>query len=199
MTKKVGFISSVIVAITVFLFAVGMIIGNNTLSYAICLILSWAYVMLACSFAANAPEDRKVFAYGGMAFAIIYAVFINLVYFTQLTTIAHQSAAPAVLASFDFQNIGSWIFNFDLFGYGMMAISTFMIGMTMIAKSKPDKWLKNLLLIHGVFAISCTLLPILNVFNADMGGSDMIGTFALLFWCVYFIPIGVLSAVHFKK
>lgn len=33
-------------------------------------------------------------AYGGMMFACLYGTFINLVYFTQLTTVANQTASP---------------------------------------------------------------------------------------------------------
>jgi hypothetical protein len=54
-------------------------------------------------------------------------------------------------------------------------------------------------MIHGVFAISCVLMPMLNVFTSNMAGGDIIGTIALLFWYAYFLPIGILSAIHFRK
>lgn len=200
MNKKAGFISAIIVSITVFLFAIGMLIGNNNISYLVCLVLSWGYVILACAFAVKAPDHLKIFAYVGIAFSCIYAVFIDLVYFTQLTTVLHQSLSKDVLQILSYQELGSLMFNLDLFGYGMMAISTFMIGMTIVPRAKSDKWLKALLMIHGVFAVSCVLFPMLNVFNSDMGaGGDIIGTIALLFWCAYFMPIGILSAVHFRR
>ena len=57
----------------------------------------------------------------------------------------------------DYQKIGLF-FSYDLLGYGFMALSTFFAGLTMKAK-KPDKWLKCLLMIHGVFFIACLVIP----------------------------------------
>lgn len=184
----------------VLLFALGMIIGSNSLSYFVCMLLSWAFVIVICSFAADVTEDRKVYAHGAIAFACIYAVLIDIVYFTQLTTVAHQAASPEVLNALSYETLGSWMFNLDLFGYGMLAISTFLIGLTITPQNVSDKWLKALLMIHGIFAISCVLMPMMNVFNADMGtGGAIYGIIALLIWCAYFTPIGILSAVYFKK
>ena len=64
---------------------------------------------------------------------------------------------------------------------------------------KADRWLKYLLLVHGVFAIGCFVMPMLGLFTAGMAGGDWIGTAILLFWCAYFAPIGVLSIIHFSK
>lgn len=116
MNNKIGFISAIIVSITVFLFAIGMLIGNTTISYFVCLVLSWGYVMLSCAFVTKAPDQLKVFAYAGVAFACIYTIFIDLVYFTQLTTVLHQSASEEILQMLSYQELGSLMFNLDLFG-----------------------------------------------------------------------------------
>jgi hypothetical protein len=81
----------------------------------------------------------------------------------------------------------------------MMALSTFLIGISMVTKSKSDKWLKTLLMIHGIFLISGMALPMLNVFSSSLEGSDIFGIIALTVWCIYFIPIAILSAIHFKR
>jgi hypothetical protein len=200
MNKKVGLYSSIGVIVTTALFASGMIFGSNNLSYFASMLISWSYILLACSLAAYAPQERKALAYGGAAFACVYAVFVGLVYFTQLTTVANQTASPEALKVLSYESLGSLMFNLDLFGYGMMAISTFLIGLTLIPQDKPGKWLKALLMIHGVFAISCIIMPMMNVFNSSMGDSgSIIGTAVLLFWCAYFIPVGILSAIHFNR
>ncbi len=80
-----------------------------------------------------------------------------------------------------------------------MAIATFFAGLILNVKSKSDKWLKYLLLIHGIFAISCFIMPMLGLFRADMTGANWVGTAILEFWCVFFIPISILSFLHFKK
>lgn len=80
-----------------------------------------------------------------------------------------------------------------------MAISTFFTGLAVEVKTKPDKWLKWLLLIHGVFAIVCFILPIIGLFRTGMEGAEWIGTAVLVFWCVYFTPVSILSFLHFKN
>jgi len=200
MNKKVGLISSALMTVMVILFALGMIIGKNSMSYFVCILLSWAYVLVVCSFAAYVREDNKVLAYAAVAFACIYTVIIDIVYFTQLTTVANKTASTEVLNTLSYETLGSWMFNLDLFGYGIMAISTLLIGLTITPLNSKDKWLKTLLIIHGFFAIVCILLPMLNIFNSNMNGNGTIyGTVVLLFWCSYFVPIGILSALHFKN
>jgi hypothetical protein len=56
-----------------------------------------------------------------------------------------------------------------------------------------------LLKIHGIFAISCFFMPILGIFNSNMTGGEIIGTMVLEFWCIYFMPICILSYRYFKK
>jgi len=196
LNKKLGILSSGLAALCTTIFAVGLIFRFDVLNYAACLILSWSYVLLTCAYVHYAKEDRKAVAYAGMAIAIIYAVFINLVYFSQLTTVAYGTAADELLNAITFQP-GSWLFGFDIFGYGIMALSTFLIGLTIEAHNKKDKWMKVMLLLHGVFFPSCVILPMLNIFKSST--SDTSGIIALFIWCIYFAPIMVLSVLHFMN
>ena len=91
------------------------------------------------------------------------------------------------------------LFNLDLLGYGIMALSTFFIGLTINVKNKTDKILKYLLLIHGVFFLGCFIMPMTGVFANTDGSNSMVGIIALEFWCLYFLPIGILSYIHFKN
>jgi hypothetical protein len=200
MNRKIGLYSSIAVAVTTAMFALGLIFDNNNFSYFASMLISWSYIMLACSFAAGVSGERKALAYGGVAFACVYAVFVDLVYFTQLTTVANNGAPAEILKVLSYESLGGFMFNLDLLGYALMAISTFLIGLTVTPQNKPDKWLKALLMIHGVFALSCIIMPMLNIFNSSMGDSGaIIGSLVLLFWCAYFIPVGILSALHFNR
>lgn len=198
--KKLGFFSAIIAGLSTAIFAVSMLIDNMLLvSFGICMVLSWSYIALTCAFATQANDNKKAFAYAGMSFACVYAVFINLVYFTQLTTVNQQAASQDVLKILTFTP-GSWIFAFDIFGYGMMAISTFFIGLTVVPDSKSNKWLKAMLMLHGLFAPICIVFPMLNLFNstASIETGNNMGVIALVGWCLFFIPIMVLSAKHFR-
>ena len=85
-------------------------------------------------------------------------------------------------------------------GYIMMALSTFFIGLSIRAENKPDLWLKRLMLIHGIFFLSCFLMPMTGMFTSMANGEKGNGgDIALLFWCAYFLPIGVLAWKHFSK
>ena len=133
-----------------------------------------------------------------LAFAVIYATLILIVYYTQCTTVANEKLSEGAAKVLDYSRMGL-MFNLDLLGYGIMALSTFFIGLTV--DSKTDKALKMLLLIHGVFFISCFTMPMLGIF-ANAGGSEsnsVGGYIALEIWCAYFLPISILSYLHFKK
>lgn len=88
-------------------------------------------------------------------------------------------------------------FSFDLLGYALMSLATFFAGLTVCPRSRTDRWLRALLLIHGVFFISCLLIPMPGVFRAD--SPAWIGTAVLEFWCAYFCPVAVLSRRYFQK
>lgn len=144
-------------------------------------------------------EERKVSANVGVAFAIIYAVMILLVYFAQTTSVRLNNLNEQAVLILDFQR-GGLLFNYDLLGYGMMALSTFFIGLSVNPSSKEDKWLKYLTILHGVFFIGCFIMPMTGIFTSMQSGENGNGgTIALLVWCVYLLPIGVLAYKHFKK
>lgn len=167
-------------------------------AYAMSLLISWTYLVLASSFSGVARASERVAAQAGVAFGVLYAGFVTSVYFVQLTTVLHQSASADILKLLTYQELGSLMFNLDLLGYGLMAISTLFLGLTITGPGKVDRWLRFLLILHSIFAPMCIALPMLNVFGAmPKGNGDAIGVGVLVFWCVYFTPIGILSILHF--
>jgi len=196
MISKVG---SAIVTVTVFLFAVFLIINFSMGSYFVCLILPIGFIMMTAGLHNECENDRKVAANIGLILASVYATFIMLVYFTQLTTVNNEQLNEQAANLLEFNKYGL-IFNYDLLGYGVMALSTFFTGLSMKPDNKTDKWLKALLMIHGVFYFSCTFMPMTGMFTKMSSDGDGIGgRLALVAWCVYFLPIGILSFLHFKK
>lgn len=200
--EKLGQVSAWVTAIATILFAGFMILPDKRLSgmlsYAICIVLAFGYLGLACAFAVTAVPERRASAYFGMALAGVYTVFITLVYYSQITTVFHQTAAVDVLQAITYQP-GSWMFNLDLFGYGVMSLSTFFIGLSVIADSRAEKWMRGLMLAAGVFALSSIVMPMLNLFSGEGEGSDVFGILALEFWCLYFAPVMILAAGYFKR
>ena len=199
MNRIIPRIGAAIVTITVFLFAVCMIVDFLFGSYLVCMFLPLGYIMMAVGFQYESCENRRVPANIGVAIAVIYAVLILLVYFAQTTSVRLEDLNEQAIRVLDYQR-GGLLFNYDLLGYGMMALSTFFIGLSINPNSKADKWLKSLMMIHGVFFIGCFIMPMTGVFTSMANGEAKNGgTIALLGWCAYFLPIGVLAYKHFQK
>ena len=155
--------------------------------------------MMAAGFYCESDEDHRVAASVGIIFSAIYAVLIFLVYFAQTTTVRLDDMTEQAAMLLDFKR-GGLIFNYDLLGYAMMALSTFFTGLSIKINCKWDKRLKLLMMIHGVFFFSCFIMPMTGAFSGmSNGDTNMGGTAALIFWCIYFFPIGVLSYKHFGR
>lgn len=191
--KKIGIIGSIIVVVTVFLFAIFMACRLNFWSYLICMILPIGFLMMIVSLK---TDDKPIFSNLAFAFAIIYLVFIFIVYFTQNTILPYMKLSEELSKLLDFQK-GGLLFSFDLLGYGFMALSTFFIGLTINANNKRNKVLKWMLLLHGIFFVPCFILPMTGTFLKN--NDPVAGIIVLEFWCAYFIPVGVLSALYFKE
>lgn len=199
LNKMISKVGSAIVTVTVFLFAVFLIINFSMGSYFVCLILPIGFIMMTAGLHNECENDRKVAANTGLILASVYATFIMLVYYSQLTTVNNEQLNEQAAKLLEFNKYGL-IFNYDLLGYGVMALSTFFTGLSMKPDNKTDKWLKALLMIHGIFYFSCTFMPMTGMFAKMSSGGDGIGgRLALVAWCVFFLPIGILSFLHFKK
>ena len=199
MNKLIPKIGAGIVTVTVFLFAVFLIVGFSFGYYFVCMLLPIGYILTAAGLHHESDADRHVPASIGLVFSALYAALIFLVYFAQTTSVRLGGLSDQALAILDFRR-GGLIFNYDLLGYGMMALSTFFIGLSMTPKNKPDRWLKALLMIHGVFFFGCFLMPMTGVFSAMASGETSSGgVIALVAWCAYFLPVGILAFIHFAK
>ena len=197
MNRLLAKVGAAMVTVTVFLFAVCILCGFHFGSYLVCMFLPIGYIMMSAGFQHESAEKTKVSANIGLILAAVYTVLILLVYYAQTTTVRLEALSDQASRILNYQK-GGLLFNYDLLGYGIMALSTFFTGLSIQAESKPDLWLKRLMIIHGVFFLSCFFMPMTGMFTHMAEGSrGNGGRIALLFWCVYFIPVGILSYRHF--
>lgn len=196
MNKKIGLYSSAINFIAVISFALSMLFAFDYGSYFSSMFIAFSFVPMMCGYAYFSEKKVKLAGYVSVAFAAIYTAIILLVYFAQLTTVRLNDLTQQATVLLDFQQCGL-LFNYDLLGYAVMSLSTFFAGLTVKPQTKIDKWLKYLLMVHGVFFISCLIVPMLGVFKAD--SPRWIGVAVLEFWCLYFCPISILSFLHFSN
>lgn len=199
MNRIIPRIGAAIVSGSVFLFALCLLLDFPFGSYIVCMFLPIGYIMTAAGFQAESGESRRVAANTGMAFAVVYAVLVFLVYFAQTTSVRLGGLSEQAQRILDFQR-GGLLFNYDLLGYGMMALSTFFLGLSVRASSRADRWLKALLLLHGAFFFGCFILPMTGAFaSLSDGSASAAGSIALVGWCAYFLPVGLLAYRHFGK
>jgi uncharacterized membrane-anchored protein len=206
MNKKMGFYSSIITFIFVLSFLscmiLGMLLNNDNIgkygSYFSSIFIALGFIAMICSYYVFINKEYNVFGLISIAFSIMYGAFVIVVYFIQLTTVRLSDLSGEILELIDYSKFGLF-FNLNLLGYGFMALSTFFIGIKLETKNKEEKILKYLLCIHGIFFISCLITPLLGIFNKNTADGDVFGIIALLFWCIYFMPICILSYRYFEK
>lgn len=155
-----------------------MLLSFNFGSYFVCMFLPIGYIMMSAGFCNESDEKHRVAAYVGLVFAAVYAVLIFLVYFAQTTSVRLDSFNEQAMGILDYSK-GGLFFNYDLLGYGMMALSTFFIGLTITGRTKADKWLKYLMIIHGIFFLSCFIMPMTGVFGSMSNGETRISPYFL--------------------
>ena len=206
MNRKIGIYSSLVTFFAVFAFALcmlaGIICGNNTIvkqgGYFSSIFIALGYIPMVCAYFSFTKKENISAGIIALSFAIMYGILITIVYYAQLTTVRLSELSEEATLLLDYSKFGLF-FNYDLLGYMFMALSTFFIGITLVQKDKKEIWLKKLLCIHGIFALTCFIMPILGVFNSNLAGGDTIGFIILEFWCIYFMPICILSYKHFKN
>ena len=198
MTKKIGMVGSAVNALTVLAFAVCMLIDFTVGSYFVCILLALSFLCMTGAFDSECTKKNKAAGRVALVMAGVYATLILIVYYAQCTTVQNESLTPVASQILDYRHLGL-LFNIDILGYGVMALSTFFIGLTIQAKNKMDKALKILLLGHGLFFPACLIMPMTGMFLGHEGSTSSGGVIALEIWCLYFLPIGILSMLHFRK
>lgn len=204
MNQTVGKTGAAITGLAVLSFAVSMIVrlfDDSIGTFPSCLsslFIAIGFVVFICS--ASAVNDRpqnKAVGIAGISFAGIYAAIIFLVYFAEITTVRmNNTLSEEALSIISYGYTGSLFFNYDLLGYAMMALSTFLSAFAVIPKDRGDKALRLLLWIHGVFFLPCLIIPMFPVFKA--GAGILPGTILLEIWCAYFLPICILGFRYFR-
>ena len=202
--QRLGFISSLIMFLMATLFAVALIIGfwaqtiSNILSYIVSFIIAPAFVIMIISIHFSTPVEKKIWSFIGIAFAIIYAVFVVLTYYTQLAIAFNPPNLPTdIISMFDYQVTGSWMFVVDMLGYSFMTLSTLFTAFA-FSNKKYEKGLKRIFIVHGVFVVSTLVFPLLPL-GATTEESKTFGSIALLVWCMIFIPLAGLVSRFFWR
>jgi len=166
----------------------------------VCIILAIGYIMMTAGLTSNVEKEKSLKSLA-LGFGVIYAVLIFIVYFTQVTVVNKGNAPAEVLEVLDYGNM-NLMFYLDLLGYGIMALSTFFLGLTIKSDDRINKTFKILLIVHGLFFLPCLIMPMTPLMDKKEGPQSNGGVIALEFWCLYFIVLcifGLLSILKKEK
>jgi hypothetical protein len=188
-------------------FALSLVIGllspsyaADALSFITCLVFPASFVAMMVSIHHTTPPEKRVWSQLGLSFSIIYAVMCSIVYYIQLVVVRTNSLGVSsdAMALFTFTP-GSVMFAVDMLGYGFLTLAT-LVASPAFGESVRERWLKRLFFVHGLFALPTIVFPAFQ-FSQDAGSVESAsqgGSFALLFWCLLFLPISTILAVHFR-
>lgn len=199
----IGHVASLVAAAAFSFFAAFLVAGlfgadTKMASFAVCLVAAPFFVAMLAALHRCAAPKAQTWSLLGLAFALIYAVFILLTYYTQLAVlrINNLGLSPEVLKAFEFTP-GSVLFAVDMLGYAFMTLSTLVI-IPVFGTSRLEKGLKALLLIHGLMFIPTIIFPLMRMAPPAAGAVDF-GSIALLGWCAVFVPLASVMAVWFRR
>ena len=199
MNHLVGKWGAGITGLSVVAFAISMLFGPGAI-FASCLsslFIALGYLPFAAGVVAvNVDVGRKATGIAALSFGAVYAVLILLVYYAQCTTVRmHPDLSEEALSLISYGHLGSLFFNYNLLGYGMMALSTFLLGFLIVPADRSSRRLRMLLWGHGIFFFPCLIVPMLPVFTTATNA--LVGTIVLECWCFYFLPICLLGFRYF--
>ena len=151
-------LSSAVFSLTYSLFQILVVAGVMTPPWDIfgmflpSLLLALSFVVLMASVYLYASGSRKINALVALCFALIYAVLVSIVYFTELVVVI-----PAIFAgqaekfSLLLPGPNSFMISLDALGYAMMSLST-LFAYPVFSGSSVETWTRRAFLANGLLA-----------------------------------------------
>jgi hypothetical protein len=199
--RWLGFGSAVAMAATYLIFLVGALAQmagvltapwDVIITIGASILIAPAFVLLLVSLHHAAPEALRVWSHAAIAFAVLYAAFVSIVYITWLFVaephvIAHTTSAAATAFGYQTSSMasGSFAYLVDGLGYTYMSLAVCLTA-PIFTGGRLARWIRGIAIANGPIAL---LVLLAYVFS-----SLVLGLGALL------VPLyGVLVAVYFYK
>jgi hypothetical protein len=202
-TRKIGKAAALTAGVCTLLFALLIVLDffvkTSNLQFFVCFFLALSYVVVANALYSLARPERKIWGRISLSFSVMYAVYICLVYYSQLTVVRLGLVPESLLPLINYVP-GNWLFAADMLGYALLALST-LAGAFLFEKSGREKAIRALLLIHGMLAVPTAVFPALPIFGSAeaVQSANVGGAVALLAWCAIFAPICFLLVGYFGR
>jgi hypothetical protein len=157
-----GFWSAVLTALFTMLFLIGYIVvamgllpppWDIVLAIGASLLLAPSFVVLMVSVHYAAPAEKKIWSHIGIAFAILYAALVSIVYVTWLFVVEpHVLRGQANQVALLIFAPGSFLQMVDGLGYTFMGVALFFAAPVFGGK-RLDTWIRWLCLLSGPGAV----------------------------------------------
>jgi hypothetical protein len=202
---QLGFWSAVLTAVFSMLFLVGSLLGmvgllippwDVVIPIGASLLLAPSFVVMMVSIHYGAPFEKKIWSHIGIAFAVLYAALVSIVYVTWLFVAEpHMLRGEAnQVALFTFTQ-GSFLQMVDGLGYTFMGIAT-LFAAPVFAGKRLENWIRWLCLLNGPGALMVFLAYI---FYGLLGLSLLYSGLVGIWWEFIFPPLAILLAVYFRR
>jgi hypothetical protein len=159
---RLGFWSAVLTGVFTILFLVGFIVvtmgllpppWDIVLAIGASLLLAPSFVVMMVSVHYAAPDQKKIWSHIGIAFAILYAALISIVYVTWLFVVEpHVLRGQANQVALLIFAPGSFMQMVDGLGYTFMGVALFFAA-PVFAGKRLDTWIRWLCLLSGPGAV----------------------------------------------
>ena len=162
--------------------------GSLVVRMAPSLFLPIAFVVLMAAVRARAPKQHKIWADIAVAFSVIYAVLVSMVYFVQLTLVIPKTLqGEADQVSLLVFGAGTFMFAIDILGYAFMSLSTLAAALVFDRRDL-ERWIRRALLANGLLAPAIAL----QVFYPAL-------FFVAAIWVVSFPAATIMLAAWFRR
>lgn len=195
-SKYLGIFSSLLAALLTTLFGIFVVLNVKLIYFTLVLFLSINVVMMILSLKTFIVPEKEVFVNCAVAFGVMYALLVSLVYYTQISVVLKGTLSNDLLKIVS-DSPGTVFFYIDMFGYCFLCLSTLFMA---LAINRTNILLRIFLLIHSVLFVPTFLLPFLpfNFSTTETSGNTS-GNFVLVAWAAIFVPVCLLLTRYFIK
>ncbi len=190
---QLGFWSAVLAAVFSMLFTVGVLVGgilprpwDVVIPIGASLLLAPSFVVMMVSVHYGAADEKKIWSHIGIAFAVLYAALVSIVYVTWLFVAEpHVLRGEANQVALLIFAPGSFLQMVDGLGYTFMGVATFFAAQVFVG-TRLDTWIRLLCLLYGLGAVMVFLSYVFYIIPLGAG------------WLI-FPPLAILLAVYFRR
>ncbi len=195
--RRFGFWTAIATATTYTVFLVGYGTGSLlsapwdiALPVGASILIAPSFVLLMVGVHYSAAESKRIWSQAALAFAMLYAAFVSIVYITWLFVVEPHvvNNTQSAIAPFAFQK-GSFIQMLDGLGYTYLSLAVF-LSAPVFAGGRLAKWIHGVAIANGPAAVGVLLSYVFFTFPLSLLGLP--GTIL--------VPVyGVLLVIYFHR